>query len=114
MTRVKKGVTALKRHKKVLKKAKGFRGGRSKLFGEAKRATMKAGVYAYTHRRTKKREFRALWILRINAAVRKHGLSYSRFINALLKKNILLDRKVLAFLANEKPAVFDEVVKAVK
>jgi large subunit ribosomal protein L20 len=114
MTRVKRGVTARKRHKKVLKRAKGFRGGRSKLFREAKRATMKAGLHAYRHRREKKRELRALWILRINAAVRKQGMSYSRFINALMKKDVQLDRKVLAHLANEKPEVFTEVVKAVK
>lgn len=75
---------------------------------------MKAGLHAYRHRRTKKREIRALWILRINAAVREHGMSYSRFMNALMKKDIALDRKVLAHLAMEKPEVFAEVVKAVK
>lgn len=114
MVRVKRGVTQRKRHKKVLKAAKGFRGQRGNLFRQAKQATMKAGLHAYRHRRTKKREIRALWILRINAAVREHGMSYSRFMNALMKKDIALDRKVLAHLAMEKPEVFAEVVKAVK
>tara|TARA_B100000315_G_C14032557_1_gene343860 strand:+ start:18 stop:362 length:345 start_codon:yes stop_codon:yes gene_type:complete len=114
MVRVKRGVTQRKRHKKVLKAAKGYRGQRGNLFREAKRAVMKANLHAYTHRRNKKREFRALWILRINAAVREHGMSYSRFMNALMQKNIKLDRKVLAHLAMEQPAVFAEVVKMVK
>lgn len=114
MVRVKRGTTTNRRHKKVLKAAKGFRGQRGNLFRQAKQAVMKAGMHAYRHRRTKKRDFRALWILRINAAVREHGMSYSRFVNAMYKKHILLDRKVLAFLAKEKPAVFEKVVKAVK
>jgi large subunit ribosomal protein L20 len=114
MTRVKRGVTQRRRHKKVLKAAKGYRGQRSTLFRQAKQAVMKAGQHAYRHRRTKKREFRALWISRINAAIRPHGMSYSRFIPALQKKKIGLDRKILAHLAMEKPAVFDEIVKAVK
>ncbi|MDP2625008.1 MAG: 50S ribosomal protein L20 [Candidatus Peregrinibacteria bacterium] len=114
MTRVKRGVTQRRRHKKVLKAAKGYRGQRSVLFREAKRAVMKAGLHAYKHRRLKKRDFRGLWILRINAAVRAQGMSYSRFINALLKKNVLLDRKMLAKLASEKPEVFNQVVKAVQ
>ncbi|MBT5016912.1 50S ribosomal protein L20 [Candidatus Peregrinibacteria bacterium] len=114
MTRVKRGVTQRKRHKKVLKAAKGFRGQRGNLFREAKRAVMKAGLHAYRHRREKKRELRGLWILRINAAARENGISYSRLINSLFKKNIKLDRKILAHLAAEKPEVFKEVIKAVK
>ncbi len=114
MTRVKRGVTQRKRHKKVLKAAKGYRGQRGNLFRQAKQATMKAGQHAYVHRRNKKREFRALWILRINAAAREHGMSYSRFVNALMKKDIQLDRKVLSHLAMEKPEVFAAVVKAAK
>ncbi len=114
MTRVKRGVTQRNRHRKVLKAAKGFRGQRSKLFREAKRAVMKAGLHAYRHRKEKKREMRGLWILRINAAAREHGISYSRLINGLFKKNIQLDRKVLSHLAAEKPEVFAEIVKAAK
>jgi large subunit ribosomal protein L20 len=113
MTRVKRGVTQRKRHKKILKAAKGYRGARGNLFREAKRAVMKAGLHAYRHRREKKREIRGLWILRINAAVRTMGMNYSRFINALLQKNVQLDRKVLSHLAMEKPGIFKEVVNFV-
>jgi large subunit ribosomal protein L20 len=105
MPRVKRGVTAHARHKKVLAQAKGFRGRRSNVFRVAKQAVMKAGQYAYRDRRVKKREFRALWIARINAAAREHGMSYSAFINGLKKAAIELDRKVLADMAVfDKPA----------
>jgi large subunit ribosomal protein L20 len=114
MPRVKRGVTARARHKKVLAKAKGFRGRRGNVFRIAKEAVMKAGQYAYRDRRTKKREFRALWIARINAAVREHGLSYSAFMNGLKKAAIEIDRKVLADLAvMDKPA-FAKIVGDVK
>lgn len=113
MPRVKRGVTARARHKKVLDLAKGYRGRRGNVFRVAKEAVMKAGQYAYRDRRTKKREFRALWITRINAAVREHGLSYSVFMNALKKAEIEIDRKVLADLAvMDKPAFAALVEKA--
>ncbi|OGT43077.1 MAG: 50S ribosomal protein L20 [Gammaproteobacteria bacterium RIFCSPHIGHO2_12_FULL_40_19] len=99
MGRVKRGVTAKARHKKILKMAKGYYGARSRVFRVAKQAVIKALQYAYRDRRQRKREFRALWIARINAAARLHGLSYSRFMNGLKKANIALDRKVLADLA---------------
>ena len=99
MARVKRGVIAGRRHKKVLAKAKGYYNARRKVFRAAKQAVIKAGQYAYRDRRAKKREFRALWIARINAAAREHGLSYSRLINGLLKAGIEIDRKVLAELA---------------
>ncbi|HCW32535.1 MAG: 50S ribosomal protein L20, large subunit ribosomal protein L20 [Candidatus Peregrinibacteria bacterium GW2011_GWE2_39_6] len=114
MTRVKRGTTQLRRHKKILKAAKGYRGQRGNLFRQAKQAVMKAGQYAYTHRRNKKREFRALWIIRISAALKERGTSYSRFIQALAKKKILLDRKILANLAATEPEVFGEIVKVVQ
>jgi len=113
MVRVKRGVTQRRRHKKVLKAAKGYQGQRGNLFRQAKEAVMKAGVHAYRHRREKKREMRALWILRINAATRALGMSYSRFIPALQEKGILLDRKILAHLAATEPEVFAEIVKTV-
>ena len=99
MARVKRGVTAGKRHKKILKKAKGYYNGRRKVYRAAKQAVIKAGQYAFRDRRVKKREFRALWIARINAGIRPHGLSYSRFINGLKLAGIEVDRKVLADLA---------------
>ena len=105
MARVKRGVTAHARHKKVLKLAKGYRGRRKNVFRVANQAVMKAGQYAYRDRRQRKRQFRALWIVRINAAARINGLSYSRFMNGLKKASIELDRKVLADLAVfDKPA----------
>jgi large subunit ribosomal protein L20 len=114
MPRVKRGVTARARHKKVLDQAKGYRGRRSTVFRVAKEAVMKAGQYAYRDRRNRKRVFRALWITRINAAAREHGLSYSVFMNGLMKAEIELDRKVLAELAvNDKPA-FNAIVEQVK
>lgn len=99
MPRVKRGVTAHARHKKVLKQAKGYYGARSRVYRVAKQAVIKAGQYAYRDRRQRKRQFRALWIIRINAAARQHGLSYSRFMDGLKKASIEMDRKVLADLA---------------
>jgi large subunit ribosomal protein L20 len=99
MARVKRGVVAKARHKKILDKAKGYYGGRRKIFRVAKQAVIKAGQYAYRDRRQRKRQFRALWIARINAGARLHGLSYSRFINGLNKAGIEVDRKILADLA---------------
>ncbi|MBL4762952.1 MAG: 50S ribosomal protein L20 [Gammaproteobacteria bacterium] len=99
MPRVKRGVTAHARHKKILAKAKGYSGARSRVLRVAKQAVTKAGQYAYRDRRQRKRQFRALWILRINAAARENGLSYSRFINGLHNASIEVDRKVLADLA---------------
>lgn len=114
MPRVKRGVTARARHKKVLALAKGFRGRRGNVYRVAKEAVMRAGQYAYRDRRNRKRVFRALWITRINAAARDHGLTYSVFMNGLLKANIGLDRKVLAEMAvNDKPA-FSAIVEQVK
>ncbi len=105
MARVKRGVIARRRHKKVLDQAKGYYGARRKVFRVAKQAVIKADQYAYRDRRQRKRDFRSLWIVRINAAAREHGLSYSRFINGLKRAEIELDRKVLADLAvNDKPA----------
>ncbi len=99
MPRVKRGVTAHAKHKKVLKAAKGYRGARRNVFRVAKQAVTKAGQYAYRDRRQRKRQFRALWIARINAAARECGLSYSRFMNGLRKAEIEVDRKILADLA---------------
>ena len=105
MPRVKRGVTARARHKKVIKQAKGFRGRRGNVYRVAKQAVMKAGQYAYRDRRNKKREIRALWITRINAAVRELGMTYSAFMSGLKKAQIDIDRKVLADLAvMDKPA----------
>jgi large subunit ribosomal protein L20 len=99
MARIKRGVMAKKRHKKVLKAAKGYYGARSRVFRVAKQAVIKAAQYAYIGRKQRKRQFRSLWIARINAAARLYGLSYSKFINGLHKANIHLNRKVLADLA---------------
>lgn len=105
MPRVKRGVTARARHKKVMEQAKGYRGRRGNVFRVANEAVMKAGQYAYRDRRQKKRQFRALWIVRINAAARELGLSYSVFMNGMKKASIEIDRKVLADLAVfDKPA----------
>lgn len=108
MPRVKRGVTARARHKKVLDQAKGYRGRRKNVYRVAVQAVTKAGQYAYRDRRQKKRQFRALWVARINAAARECGLSYSRFINGLQKAAVAIDRKVLADLA-----VFDKAAFAV-
>ena len=99
MPRVKRGVTAHARHKKVLKEAKGYYGARSRVYRVAKQAVIKAGQYAYRDRRQKKRQFRALWIVRINAAAREQGLSYSRLIHGLKASGVELDRKILAEIA---------------
>ena len=114
MPRVKRGVTARARHKKVLNKAKGYYGARSKVFRVAKQATIKAGQYAYRDRRQRKRQFRALWIARINAAARDNGLSYSRMIDGLNKANIDVDRKMLADLAVFDAAGFSALAEKAK
>ena len=114
MARVKRGVVAHRRHKKILKQAKGYYGARSRIFRVAKQAVTKAGQYAYRDRRQRKRQFRALWITRINAQSRASGLSYSRLINGLKKAEIGLDRRVLADLAvHDKPA-FAAIVERAK
>jgi len=114
MARVKSGVVARSRHKKVLKKAKGYYGARSKLFKTAKQAVIKAGQYEYRDRRQRKRQFRSLWITRINAAARLHDISYSRLINGLNKANIQVDRKVLADIAVYDPEAFGVIASAAK
>jgi len=114
MPRVKRGVQARARHKKILKLAKGYYGARSRVFRVAKQAVIKAGQYAYRDRRQRKRQFRALWIARINAAARINGLSYSRFIAGLKKAQIEIDRKVLADLAVYEQAAFTAVVEKAK
>lgn len=106
MARVKRGVTAHRRHKKVLKQARGYYGNRSKNWRTANQAVIKAGQYAYRDRRVRKREFRALWIARINAAARGYDLSYSRFMHGLKLAGVELDRKVLAHLASTDAAAF--------
>jgi len=111
MPRVKRGVTARARHKKVLKQAKGYYGARSRVYRIAKQAVIKAGQYAYRDRRQRKRQFRALWIVRINAAAREFGLSYSRFIDGLKKASVEIDRKVLADLAVRDKEAFGELAK---
>ena len=114
MARVKRGVIAGRRHKKVLAKAKGYYNARRKVFRAAKQAVIKAGQYAYRDRRAKKREFRALWIARINAAVRELGLTYSAFMNGLKKASIDIDRKVLADLAVHDKAAFGKIAEQAK
>ena len=114
MPRVKRGVTARARHKKVLALAKGYRGRRKNVYRIAKQAVMRAGQYAYRDRRNKKRVFRALWIARINAAARQHGVTYSVFMNGLKKAAIELDRKVLADMAVTDKAAFAAIVNQVK
>lgn len=114
MPRVKRGVTARARHKKVLKQAKGYYGARSRVYRVAKQAVIKAGQYAYRDRKQRKRQFRALWIVRINAAARLCGLSYSRFINGLNNANVAIDRKVLADIAVRDSEAFAELAKIAK
>lgn len=114
MARVKRGVTAHKRHKKVLKAAKGYYGARSRCIKTARQAVFKAGQYAYRDRRQRKREFRALWIVRINAAARMHGLSYSRLIAGLKKAAIEVDRKMLAELAVFDMPAFEKLANEAK
>ncbi|BBB30584.1 MULTISPECIES: 50S ribosomal protein L20 [Neptunomonas] len=114
MARVKRGVQARRRHKKILKQAKGYYGARSRVFRVAKQAVIKAGQYAYRDRRQRKRQFRALWIARINAAARLNGLSYSRLIAGMKKASVEIDRKVLADLAVHEQAAFTAVVEQAK
>jgi large subunit ribosomal protein L20 len=114
MPRVKRGVTARARHKKVLELAKGFRGRRKNVYRIAKQAVMKAGQYAYRDRRNRKRVFRRLWIARINAASRSHGVTYSRFMAGIKKAAIEIDRKMLADMAVNDPAAFGSIVEKVK
>lgn len=114
MPRVKRGVQAHARHRKVLKAAKGYYGARSRTFKVAKQAVIKAGQYAYRDRRQRKRQFRALWIVRINAAARECGLSYSRFMDGLNKSGVVMDRKVLADLAVDDHAAFAVLAEKAK
>ena len=114
MPRVKRGVVAHRRHKKILKQAKGYYGARSRIFRVAKQAVTKAGQYAYRDRRQRKRQFRALWITRINAQSRANGLSYSRLINGLKKADIALDRRGLADLAVHDQPAFAAIVEQAK
>ncbi|ANG63944.1 50S ribosomal protein L20 [Marinobacterium aestuarii] len=114
MARVKRGVQARRRHKKILKQAKGYYGARSRVFRVAKQAVIKAGQYAYRDRRQRKRQFRALWIARINAAARINGVSYSRLIAGLKKASIEIDRKVLADLAVHEQGAFTAIVEKAK
>jgi large subunit ribosomal protein L20 len=111
MPRVKRGVTARARHKKILKQAKGYYGARSRIYRVAKQAVIKAGQYAYRDRKQKKRQFRALWIVRINAAARLYGISYSRLINGLTNAKVAVDRKVLADIAVRDIDAFGEIAK---
>ena len=114
MARVKRGVTSHAKHKKVIKAAKGYYGRRKNTIRVAKQAVEKAMQYAYRDRKVRKRNFRALWIQRLNAAVREHGLTYSRFIDGLTKAGVGVDRKVLADLAMHEPAAFSAVVEKAK
>ena len=114
MPRVKRGVTAHARHKKIIEQARGYRGRRKNVFRVAKQAVTKAAQYAYRDRRQRKRQFRALWIARINAAAREHGLSYSRMINGLHKSSIEIDRKVLADLAVHDKNAFAKLAEQAK
>ena len=114
MPRVKRGVVARRRHNKILKMAKGYRGARSKLFKTANEAVNRALAYSFRDRKVRKREFRRLWIVRINAASRIHGLSYSQMINGLKKAGVNLNRKIMADLAVTDPSAFAELVKVAK
>lgn len=114
MVRVKSGIQSKRKHKKVLKMAKGYWMTRHKQFGKAKEAVLHAGEYAFTGRKDKKRDFRKLWIIRLNAAVRPFGLTYSKFIQKLTAKKISLDRKILSKLAIEYPKVFARVIENIK
>ena len=114
MAKVKRGVITHARHKKIIDAAKGYYGRRKNVFRVAKQAVDKARQYAYRDRRVRKRDFRSLWIQRINAGVRNEGMTYSRFINGLVKSKIKLDRKVLAELAYNNPEVFKSIVKKVQ
>ncbi|MBW7960453.1 50S ribosomal protein L20 [Microgenomates bacterium UTCPR1] len=111
MVRIKAGVQSKKRHKKILKLAKGYRMTRHKQFGKAMEAVLHAGEYAFTGRKDKKKDFRKIWIIRLNAAVRKFGLSYSRFVQKLKMGKIEVDRKILSKIATEHPAVFAKLIE---
>lgn len=114
MSRIKRGVITHRRHKKILKLAKGYRGSKSKLFRVANEQVMKSGQYAYAHRKLKKREFRQLWIARINAAARDNGISYSRMMHGLKVAGININRKVLAELAISDPTGFTNLAELAK
>ena len=114
MPRVKSGMTNRARHKKVLKEAKGYFGSKHRLYRSANEQVMHAGKYAFRDRRQKKRDFRKLWITRINAACRENGISYSKFINGLLKAEITINRKMLSEIAIDNPAAFTELVETAK
>lgn len=114
MTRVKRGVAHVKRRKNLLEDAKGYMWNRKNLFREAKQAVIKAGKYAYRDRRTKKRTMRALWITRLNIAVRELGMKYSQLIKIMTDKKIIIDRKVLSQMAVENPQVFVKFIESVK
>lgn len=114
MVRVKSGIVTKKKHKKVLGLAKGYWMTRHKQFKKAKEAVLHAGAYAYSGRKDRKRDFRKLWIIRLNAAVRNMGMKYSQFINLLNKNKIILDRKILSRIALEHPPVFEKIVKELK
>jgi large subunit ribosomal protein L20 len=114
MPRVKGGPQTHRRHKKVLKRAEGFRGSRGKHFRAANETVMKAMAYAYRDRRNRKRDMRSLWIVRINAAARQHGLSYSQFMHLLQQNQVGLDRKMLADLAVREPETFERIVSEVR
>lgn len=113
MTRVKRGVIKNKRRKNILSQTKGFRFGRSTKEAQAKDALMHAGAYSFAHRKDKKADARSLWTIRINAAVRPFGISYSKFIDGLKKKNIIIDRKILSLLAQTNPNSFEKIVKSI-
>ena len=112
--RIKRGVNAAKKRRKILKQAKGYFGAKSKLYRTAREQVMKSGQYAYIGRKQKKRDFRALWITRINAACRQNDISYSRFVSGLKKANVTLNRKVLADMAVREPAAFANLVEVAK
>lgn len=114
MPRVKRGTQHVKRRKSLLKRVKGFKWGRKSKIRLARPAMLKAGQYAFRDRRAKKRTFRNLWTLKINAAVRTYGLTYSKFINLLKQANIVLDRKILAQIAEKQPAIFGKIIAALK
>lgn len=114
MVRVKRGTTAHKRRKKIIKQAKGFKWGRKAKYKLAKDALKHAWAHAYKDRKRKKRDFRRLWQIKINAASRQHGLSYSQFINKLKKAKIDIDRKILAHLAEKQPEVFKKIIEKIK
>lgn len=113
MPRVKRGIIHLKKRKKLLKQAKGYQWGRKKLPKLAKIAVLKAGAYAYRDRRNKKRDFRRLWQIQISAALKEHGLSYSKFIGSLKKAKIEIDRKNLSDLAKDNPWIFNQIVEKI-